>query len=201
MMVVMVGALFATHQARAKVLAGTAGDDTLVGTDRADRLDGRDGEDSLKGRRGAYRLQGSLGEDHLKGNRGNDHLWGSRGNDKIFPGDGNDKVYAGYSDDLIYARDTDRVDYIDCGPGFDKVETIHRDDETLSNCERALQRVAMRMGCMASWADESLFQRPPSEDRGCHRKRNAQGSGRSHLRSRDLHRQALRHQGPKRRIS
>src|SRR5215208_7594432 len=28
----------------------------------------------------------------------------------------------------------------------------------------ALQRVAMRMGCMASWADESLFQRPPSED-------------------------------------
>src|SRR5215208_2953266 len=63
------------------------------------------------------------------------------------------------------------------------------------------QRVAMRMGCMASWTDESLFQRPPSEDRGCHRKRNAQGSGRSHLRSRDLHRQALRHQGPKRRIS
>src|SRR5215213_7774589 len=56
----------------------------------------------------------------------------------------------------------------------------------------------MRMGCMASWADESLFQRPPSEDRGCHRKRNAQGSGRSHLRSRDLHRQALRHQGHKR---
>jgi hypothetical protein len=30
------------------------------------------------------------------------------------------------------------VDYIDCGGGFDKVETIHRDDRTLSNCERAL---------------------------------------------------------------
>src|SRR5215217_3304211 len=67
--------------------------------------------------------------------------------------------------------------------------------------EGCLLRVAMRMGCMASWTDESLFQRPPSEDRGCHRTRNAQGPGRSHLRSRDLHRQALRHQGPKRRIS
>jgi hypothetical protein len=48
------------------------------------------------------------------------------------------KVYAGYGDDLIYARDTDGVDYIDCGGGFDKVETIHRDDRTKSNCERAL---------------------------------------------------------------
>src|SRR5215216_2164430 len=35
----------------------------------------------------------------------------------------------------------------------------------------------MRMGCMSSWTDESLFQRPPSEDRGCYRKRNAQDSG------------------------
>jgi hypothetical protein len=49
---------------------------------------------------------------------------------------GNDKVYAGYGDDLIYARDTEGVDNIDCGAGFDKVETIQRDDVTLSNCER-----------------------------------------------------------------
>jgi hypothetical protein len=47
-------------------------------------------------------------------------------------------VYAGYGDDLIYARDTDGVDYIDCGPGHDQVETAHRDDNTLSNCERTL---------------------------------------------------------------
>ena len=37
-MVVMVGALFAGHQALAKILTGTAGDDTLVGTDGKDRL-------------------------------------------------------------------------------------------------------------------------------------------------------------------
>ena len=109
-MVVMVGALFAGQDALAKVFAGTGGDDTLVGTDRADSFTGRDGEDRLKG---------------------------SRGNDQIFPGEDNDKVYGGAGKDLIYARDTDGEDYIDCGAGFDKVETIHRPDETLHNCERA----------------------------------------------------------------
>jgi len=109
-MVVMVRALFAGQDALAKVFAGTGGDDTLVGTDRADSFTGRDGEDRLKG---------------------------SRGNDKIFPGEDNDKVYGGAGKDLIYARDTDGEDYIDCGAGFDKVETIHRPDETLHNCERA----------------------------------------------------------------
>ena len=109
-MVVMVGALFAGQDALAKVFAGTGGDDTLVGTDRADSFTGRDVEDRLKG---------------------------SRGNDQIFPGEDNDKVYGGAGKDLIYARDTDGEDYIDCGAGFDKVETIHRPDETLHNCERA----------------------------------------------------------------
>jgi hypothetical protein len=47
-------------------------------------------------------------------------------------------VYAGDGNGLIYARDTDGEDYIDCGAGFDRVETIHRDDKTLGNCERAL---------------------------------------------------------------
>jgi hypothetical protein len=54
--------------------------------------------------------------------------------DKVF----DDKVYAGAGNDRIYARDTNGVDFIACGAGFDKVETIHRDDRTLSNCERAL---------------------------------------------------------------
>ena len=136
-MVVMVGALFATHQALAKVLTGTEGEDTLVGTDRDDRLTGLRGSDRLTGRDGEDRLKGSRGNDHIKGSRGADHLWGSRGNDKIVPGEDNDKVYAGAGKDMIYARDTDGEDYIDCGPGFDKVETIHRPDETLQNCERA----------------------------------------------------------------
>ncbi len=48
-MVVLVGALFAGQEALAKVLTGTAGDDTLVGTDRDDRFTARDGEDHLRG--------------------------------------------------------------------------------------------------------------------------------------------------------
>jgi Ca2+-binding RTX toxin-like protein len=110
-MVVMAGALFVGQEALAKVFTGTAGDDTLVGTD---------GEDSLKGRRGADRLKGNCGEDRLKGNSGND---------KIIPGKGSDKVYAGAGNDRIYARGTEGVDHIDCGYGFDKVETIHRGDQ------------------------------------------------------------------------
>jgi hypothetical protein len=137
-MVVVVGALFAAQEALAKVLTGTGGEDRLIGTDRIDRITGLAGEDNLKGRAGDDRLNGGSGEDHLKGNSDNDRIWGGQGNDKIIPGECNDKVYAGYGDDLIYARDTEGVDFIDCGPGFDKVETIHRDDVTLSNCERSL---------------------------------------------------------------
>jgi hypothetical protein len=48
-MVVMVGALFATHEAIAKVLTGTGGEDTLVGTDRNDRFTGLRGSDRLTG--------------------------------------------------------------------------------------------------------------------------------------------------------
>ena len=50
---------------------------------------------------------------------------------------------------------------------------------------------------MALWIDESVLQRPPSEDSGCHRAGHAQGPGGPYLWGRDLHRQALRHQGPK----
>ena len=128
LLTVMVVMVLAGHEALSKVLTGTGSNDRLIGTDSKDRLTGRDGEDSLRGFRSEY---------SLKGSRGDDRLWGGRGDDKIFPGEGNDKVYAGAGDNVIFARDTEGEDYIDCGAGFDKVETIHRDDDTLSNCERA----------------------------------------------------------------
>jgi hypothetical protein len=53
----MVGAFFVGHEAVAKVLIGTAGDDTLVGNDRDERLTGRDGEDRLE----AVKLGGFVG--------------------------------------------------------------------------------------------------------------------------------------------
>ena len=106
-MVVMVGALFTGQEALAKVLTGTAGDDTLVGTNGDDHIEGRAGDDTIKG----------------------------RGGDTITPGEGDDHVDAGPGDDHIFARDTRGVDFINCGDGFDEVETIHRDDKTKSNCE------------------------------------------------------------------
>jgi len=83
-------------------------------------------------------LTGTDGDDRLVGTDGDERLDAAGGDDRIFPGEGDDVVYAGEGHDLIYARDTGGLDYIDCGSGFDKVETIHRDDRTLSNCERAL---------------------------------------------------------------
>jgi hypothetical protein len=51
-MVVMVGLVLAGHEALAKVLTGTGGDDTLVGTVGNDHLDGRAGDDRLWGSSG-----------------------------------------------------------------------------------------------------------------------------------------------------
>jgi LPXTG-motif cell wall-anchored protein len=125
MMVVTLGVLLATHQALAKVLSGTAGEDTLLGTDKDDRLKGRGGEDRINGRGG---------EDLLKGNRGEDTIEGGSGKDKIIPGKGEDEVDAGAGDDRIYAHDTG-VDHIDCGGGIDKVKSLNREDKTKRNCE------------------------------------------------------------------
>jgi Ca2+-binding RTX toxin-like protein len=119
--VVMVAApLFGAHEALADLLTGTALNDNLVGGETDDYLKGR------------------AGDDYLDSGGANDTIEGGRGNDRIFPGEGDDDILAGAGNDLIYARDTGGVDFIDCGAGFDKVETIHRDDQTLSNCERAL---------------------------------------------------------------
>jgi hypothetical protein len=56
-MVVMLLAFFAAHEALAKILIGTALDDTLVGTDRDERFTGFRGADRLTGRDGENRLK------------------------------------------------------------------------------------------------------------------------------------------------
>src|SRR5215216_3493947 len=95
----MIGSVFAAHEAVAKILIGTDGDDTLIGTDRDERLKGRGGDDYLDGR----------GEDDsLNGSRGDDKIAGGGENDEIFPGEGDDVIYAGNGDDLICARYRER---------------------------------------------------------------------------------------------
>jgi Ca2+-binding RTX toxin-like protein len=115
--------------AHAKIVSGTPDNDYLLGTIKNDLLRGRGGDDYLR----AF-----AGDDLLRGGAGDDVVRGGGGNDEIYSGEGPDIVFAGAGNDKIYARDTDSLDSIDCGGGFDKVETIHRDDRTLDNCERAL---------------------------------------------------------------
>ncbi len=113
--------------AYAKIVSGTPGNDYLLGTIKKDVIRGRGGDDYIRGLAGGDLLSGGAGDDVVRG---------GGGNDKIYPGEGPDIVLAGAGNDMIYARDTGSLDTIDCGGGFDKVETIHRDDRTQDNCER-----------------------------------------------------------------
>jgi hypothetical protein len=115
--------------AQAKIVIGTPGNDYLLGTTKTDLIRGRGGDDYIRA---------LAGDDLLLGGAGDDVVRGGGGNDKIYPGEGPDIVLAGAGNDKIYARDAGSLDSIDCGGGFDKVETIHRDDRTLENCERTL---------------------------------------------------------------
>ena len=136
-MVLMVASpLFGAHEPLADVFTGTSGDDTLIGTASNDTLNGYEGNDYLEGRGGDDYLDAGVGlTNTIKGGRGNDRIY----THEVYPlPEGGNYVYAGAGNDLIYARETASYDRIDCGSGFDQVETIHRDDVTLSNCERAL---------------------------------------------------------------
>ena len=113
--------------AYAKIISGTPDNDYLLGTIKKDLIRGRGGDDYIRALAGVDLLLGGPGDDVVRG---------GGGNDRIYPGEGPDIVLAGAGNDKIYARDTDSLDSIDCGGGFDKVETIHRDDRTLDNCER-----------------------------------------------------------------
>ncbi len=75
------------------VFVGTSGNDTIYGTAHGDVIHGRSGNDSLHGR------------------AGNDVIWGGRGADAEFGGPGNDTLYA--------LADDNRLDVVNCGPGFD----------------------------------------------------------------------------------
>ncbi len=122
--------LFGAHEALAEDFLGTSGNDTLIGTASNDTLYGYEGDDYLDGRAGDDRLDAGVGQNTIKG---------GRGIDRIYTRAGVNDVYAGAGNDLIYAREeTASYDHIDCGAGFDRVETLHSEDVTLSNCERAL---------------------------------------------------------------
>jgi Ca2+-binding RTX toxin-like protein len=137
-MVVMVAAtLLGAHEALAEVFTGTALDDTLIGTASNDTLSGLEGNDYLEGRAGDDYLDAGVGVTNtIKGGRGIDRIYTRA----VYPfPDGGNYVYAGAGNDLIYAREeAASYDHVDCGAGFDRVETLHSEDVTLRNCERTL---------------------------------------------------------------
>ena len=122
--VVMVGALCATHEALAKVLTGTSGDDMLLGTDGDDRLDGRGGDDEIEG-----------GGGDRKGGGGTTRWKAAPATTRSSPVKATTRWTLALA---IYARDTDGVDYIDCGGGFDKEWNHAGRQNQEQRCERSL---------------------------------------------------------------
>ena len=90
---------------------------------------------------------GSEEHDRLFGNNGDDIIYGEQGNDFLAGNDGEDQLYGGDGDDFVFAgeinHDTKKItnwteeniakDYIDCGPGWDRVWIDSLDVQ--QNCE------------------------------------------------------------------
>lgn len=81
-------ALAVAPSASAKVIVGTAGDDTLAGTDERDFVYGRAGNDVVVGNDARDFLFGQRGNDSLAGDAGADCLWGGAGYDALEGGGG-----------------------------------------------------------------------------------------------------------------
>jgi|GEM_PF-1596160 Ca2+-binding RTX toxin-like protein len=100
-----------------KVLAPTAGNDTLIGTKAANTIAGNAGDDTING---------GEGNDTLRGLTGNDILNGDGGNDSLYGGTDHDHLYGGIGDDMLYGEaGTDSL----CGDdGADTLQGGHGDD-------------------------------------------------------------------------
>ena len=113
--------------ANAKLIVGTAGDDTLAGTDRRDLVKGRDGDDVIAGNGAADFLFGQRGDDTVSGDDGPDVIHGGRGADSLEGGEGWDDLTAGWGADsleggpghdvLRAGENDDMPDVLDCGDG------------------------------------------------------------------------------------
>jgi len=88
---------------RARLIAGTAGDDHLVGYGSGDAISAGDGNDTIEGRGGNDQLDGGAGDDLLIGGAGADVLSGGAGTDiyAFATGSGADTVIDGGSETNI----------------------------------------------------------------------------------------------------
>jgi hypothetical protein len=113
---------------------GFGGDDTIVGGAQRDFIEGGSGDDVINGRDGNDSLHGdgplgADGDDRIRGGDGLDYVVGQNGSDRLSGGSGSDDVFGSTS----VTRDHD-LDRIDCGPGFDGVAYVGREDR-VRRCE------------------------------------------------------------------
>ncbi|MDX2300839.1 MAG: calcium-binding protein [Xanthomonadaceae bacterium] len=77
---------------KAKMLVGSAGNDTMTGFATDDAMDGAAGDDTIRG---------AAGNDTVSGGAGNDWIYGEAGNDVLEGGEGSDVLYGGAGDDVL----------------------------------------------------------------------------------------------------
>ena len=142
-----------------ETLNGTSGADQLYGRGGNDVLNGQGGNDDLDGGAGADDLRGGAGVDAATyggrrngvtitlDNRANDGepgegdnvrsdveaVYGGRGPDRITGSRRTDTVYGAEGDDFIIVRDGRGGDFVDCGPGNDRV--VRDSGDTAAGCE------------------------------------------------------------------
>ena len=135
--------------ARAVVIRGTNGNDTLTGTPANDIVFARAGDDQVSTLDGNDHVFGAAGNDSIDLGGGNDRARGGPGNDTILGGNGNDRLRGRYGVDTLQGGDgNDRLfmlandnqpDSADCGPGYDKVwVNVAEKQDTYKNCEVVL---------------------------------------------------------------
>lgn len=94
--------------AKANVIIGGKGNDSLVGDTGNDKLFGNAGNDTLWGGAGTDTLDGGTGNDTLWGGSGNDMLTGGEGNDTFIysPGEGKDTITDYKNGDMLKILDS-----------------------------------------------------------------------------------------------
>jgi hypothetical protein len=80
---------------KAKMLVGSAGNDTMTGFATNDAMDGAAGDDTIRAAGGNDTVSGGAGTDWLYGDAGNDVLDGGAGSDVLYGGAGDDVLRGG----------------------------------------------------------------------------------------------------------
>lgn len=102
---------------KAKVQAGTEGNDTLYGYAVGDTISAGNGNDTVYGYNGSDQLDGGSGRDNLQGGDGDDTLYGGAGNDTLDGGNGEDSLQGNEGNDYLYGYASN--DRLDGGAGND----------------------------------------------------------------------------------